>query len=163
MIIIDAALIVIILLSGVLGYITGLISELMRIFVWIGSIVGAYYIYFFHHDLLPQINPLLLIIILFISLFIILKLLQKTLDKSIEKSFLAFINKPMGFIYGLIRGLVIVLSIGHLLTHFGMESKLIHWLYTESQPYVDIKQKEETLIYYGQKIIEKFEKEFMKK
>jgi len=57
MFVIDIALIIILIASAAIGYIRGLVNELMRIFVWVGSIFGSYYVYFYHTDLLPKNKP----------------------------------------------------------------------------------------------------------
>jgi len=166
MFIIDLILIGILVLSSVIGYVRGLINEFMRIFVWVGSAFGAYYVYFFHLDLLdflPKMNALLTIILLFICFLIILKLLQTILDKYIKTTSLNFVNQPLGLIYGIVRGFLVVLSIGHSLEHFQMTSKFVNMIYEKSAPYIDVKQQEEDIICYGKKIVEKLEKEFMKK
>jgi len=56
-----------------------------------------------------------------------------------------------------------VLSVGHLLEHFQMPSQFIDTIYEKSAPYIDLKQQEQEIICQSKKIIEKFEKEFLKK
>lgn len=144
----------------------GFINEFMRIFVWIGSAFGAYYVYFYQPQLLtvlPSMNGLLTLIFLFICFLIASKLLQTLLDKSIKITPLNFINQPLGFAYGLLRGLAIILSIGHTLDRFQLESQFICQLYEQSAPYIDLRQQEDNILQQGKKIAEKFEKEFMKK
>jgi len=160
---IDIILIGILILSSILGYIRGFINEFMRIFVWIGSVFGAYYVYFYHLDLLPKMNPLLTIILLFICFLIILKLLQAVLDNYIKTTFLNFINQPFGLFYGIARGFIIVLSIGHSLEHFKMESKFVEMIYEKSAPYVNIKQQEEDIICYSKKNCRKIGKRIYEK
>jgi len=163
MAIVDIVLLIILIASAGIGYIRGLVSEVMRIFVWVGSVGGSYYVYMYHSDLLPSMSPLLIIILLFICFLIVLKLIQTFLDTYLKKTFVNFINQPLGLVYGLIRGLIVVLSIGHAMEQIKMESEMIKTIYEKSNPYIDLKQQEQEIIDQTKKMIEKFEKEFLKK
>ncbi|HQS83500.1 MAG: hypothetical protein B7Y25_01120 [Alphaproteobacteria bacterium 16-39-46] len=120
----DLGIIALILISGLVGFARGFTRETLGLLSWGGALVLA----LMWGDLLkpfltPYISSTLVVdilsgaILFFISL-LILVLLSKGISSQIKGSLLAGLDRSFGFLFGLIRGVVLIILAYLALTFF---------------------------------------------
>ncbi len=120
----DGAVAVILLISAILAYSRGVTREVMSIAGWIGAAVVAYYF-------TPQAEPFvgeipmisdfigdncqLSVLITFAGVFvialIIIALFTPLISGAIQKSALSPVDSGLGFLFGLLRGIILVVAV----------------------------------------------------
>ena len=111
---VDIAVIAITLISGLLALARGLVREVFSIVAWIGAIVLSLYLY-------PYVSPLFAGfidntkiadfvsgIIVFLIALLVLSLLAIAISSLVKGKKLNIIDRTLGLIFGLVRGLAIV-------------------------------------------------------
>jgi membrane protein required for colicin V production len=110
---IDIALVVIMLLSGLFAMVRGFVREVLSIAAWGAS---AYLAYVLHPTFLPFVkdkvsNELLalgiVLFVIFIVILIVISLITSRLSDMVLYSSLGFIDRSLGFMFGLLRGFLI--------------------------------------------------------
>ena len=123
----DLAVIIILLLSGILAFIRGFVHEVLSVAAWIGGGLAVVYgvpqlgylaSQFIPNDLIADIATGVFI---FLIVLIALSVLTKMLSKSIQASALNNLDRSLGFIYGLMRG-VVIFAAGLLITDWVVDS-----------------------------------------
>ena len=112
----DIGIIAFILISGLVGFARGFTRETLGLLSWGGALVIA----LMWGDLLkPFLTPYILAgaILFFISL-LILVLLSKGIASQIKGSLLAGLDRSFGFLFGLVRGVILILLCYLALTFF---------------------------------------------
>ena len=110
----DLIILVLILISALFAFFRGFSLELLSISVWIISFFGSYayannLINFFN----KIINNILIssaisYVVTFLIIFVILSFLTRKFSVFIKDSYVGLIDKSLGFIFGILRGYVIV-------------------------------------------------------
>ena len=110
----DVIILVLILISALFAFFRGLSLELLSISVWIISFFGSYayannLINFFN----KIINNILIstaisYVVAFLIIFVIFSFLTRKFSVFIKDSYVGLIDKSLGFIFGILRGYVIV-------------------------------------------------------
>ena len=110
----DIIILVLILISALFAFFRGLSLELLSISVWLISFFGSYayannLINFFN----KIINNILIssaisYIVAFLIIFVIFSFLTRKFSVFIKDSYVGLIDKSLGFIFGILRGYVIV-------------------------------------------------------
>jgi len=110
----DIIILVLILISALFAFFRGLSLELLSISVWLISFFGSYayannLINFFN----KIINNILIstaisYVVLFMVIFVIFSFLTRKFSVFIKDSYVGLIDKSLGFIFGILRGYVIV-------------------------------------------------------
>ena len=110
----DVIILVLILISALFAFFRGFSLELLSISVWIISFFGSYaygnnLINFFN----KIINNILIstaisYVVAFLIIFVIFSFLTRKFSVFIKDSYVGLIDKSLGFIFGILRGYVIV-------------------------------------------------------
>ena len=110
----DVIILVLILISALFAFFRGFSLELLSISVWIISFFGSYtygnnLINFFN----KIINNILIstaisYVVVFLTIFVIFSFLTRKFSVFIKDSYVGLIDKSLGFIFGILRGYVIV-------------------------------------------------------
>ncbi len=110
----DVIILVLILISALFAFFRGFSLELLSISVWIISFFGSYaygnnLINFFN----KIINNILIstaisYVVAFLAIFVIFSFLTRKFSVFIKDSYVGLIDKSLGFIFGILRGYVIV-------------------------------------------------------
>jgi len=135
---VDIVVLAVIALSTLLALGRGFVKEVLSVLGWIGAAIGTFVIFLY----VPQVRafanqqiaePLLADIVCAISLFIILLILlgfiNHTISSRIHASSLGPLDKSLGLVFGLVRGIVLV-----ALAHMAMTD----WLLPNKQERPDV-------------------------
>jgi len=114
----DAGLVIIIILSGLLAMYRGFTREVLSILSWVAALGALLYFVLYHkpaaEDLARQFNvpvPVAQIVmgaIIFLVVLIIVHLLTARISDSIQDSGVGMIDRVLGFLFGAVRGFVLV-------------------------------------------------------
>jgi membrane protein required for colicin V production len=114
----DAGLIVIALLSGVLAMYRGFAREVLSILSWVAALAALLYFVLYHkpaaEELAKQFSvpvPVAQIAVgavIFLVVLIVVHLLTARISDSIQDSGVGMIDRILGFLFGLVRGFVLV-------------------------------------------------------
>jgi membrane protein required for colicin V production len=138
----DIAVIAIIVLSAIFAFARGFVREALSIVAWVGA--AAITVYGFNPVLLfvsPLVNNVLLAQLiagfgLFVVALIILTIATGYLARLVRASALSPIDRTLGFIFGLARGVLIV-CLAYLLLDFVQPSERPAWIRdAKSAPYL---------------------------
>ena len=126
----DVIILVLILISALFAFFRGFSLELLSISVWIISFFGSYtygnnLINFFN----KIINNILIstavsYVLAFLIIFVIFSFLTRKFSVFIKDSYVGLIDKSLGFIFGILRGYVIVGLCFFLFDYFYKGKKL---------------------------------------
>lgn len=112
--ILDIGIAVLLLISAVLAYARGLVHEVLSIAGWIGAIFATFYGFPFLRPYARQTTSVELVadfgagIIIFVVSLVILSLLTRGISKKVKDSALNAVDRSLGFLFGLLRGALIV-------------------------------------------------------
>jgi len=119
---VDIVVLAVIALSTLLALGRGFVKEVLSVLGWIGAAIGTFLIFLY----VPQVRafanqqiaePLLADIVCAISLFIVLLILlgfiNHTISSRIHASSLGPLDKSLGLVFGLVRGVVLV-ALAHM-------------------------------------------------
>ncbi|MEZ5829731.1 MAG: CvpA family protein [Dongiaceae bacterium] len=114
---VDIVVLAVIALSALLALGRGFVKEVLSVFGWIGAAIGTFVIFFY----VPQVRafankqiaePLLADIVCAISLFVVLLIVlgfvNHTISSRVHASALGPLDKSLGLVFGLVRGVVLV-------------------------------------------------------
>ena len=110
----DWILLAILILAGFRGLMQGIVKELSTIAAPVAGVAAAVFLYKWGADVLRaqfklQFAPeIVACIALFVLAFIIVKIIAKIVSDGLEGAHLDNLNKALGFVAGLIEGLVVV-------------------------------------------------------
>lgn len=111
---IDILVIGILLISGAFAYARGFVHEVLSIAAWIGAIFATLYgTPVLEHFTLqfiedPFIASLVTYIVVFVVALTILSITTRRISRSVKESALGPLDRALGFLFGLVRGAVIV-------------------------------------------------------
>lgn len=112
--IIDIAVAAILLISAFLAYARGFVHEVLSVAGWIGAIFAAIYGFPYArpyaHDIIPIeiAADLTAGAVVFIVALVVLSLLTRSISKRVQNSALNALDRSLGFLFGLLRGAVLV-------------------------------------------------------
>lgn len=110
----DLAVVIVLLISAVLAFMRGFVHEVLSVAAWIGGILSVVYGVpelrhiargFIANDLIADIATS---VVIFLSVLVVLSILTKMLSQSIQASALNNLDRSLGFVFGLLRGAVIL-------------------------------------------------------
>lgn len=114
----DAALVAMAILSGLLAMYRGFTREVLSILSWVAALAAVLYFVLFHkpaaEDLAKQFNvpvPVSQIVmgaIIFLVALIVVHLITARISDSILDSRVGMIDRVLGFIFGAVRGFVLI-------------------------------------------------------
>ena len=144
----DAALLAVALLSGLLAMYRGFARELLSILSWlIAAGVVAYFVWTqrpFASEVaqtmnLPNPNIALIGIgaVLFVIVLVVVHLITSHISDSIQDSRVGMIDRVLGFMFGAVRGFVLVVIPYMFYAHFVPEPQHYAWVRnSKSLPYI---------------------------
>ncbi|MEZ5816584.1 MAG: CvpA family protein [Hyphomicrobiaceae bacterium] len=114
----DAALVVIAILSGLLAMYRGFTREVLSILSWVAALGALLYFVLYHkpaaEDLGKQFNvpvPVAQIVmgaIIFLVVLVLVHLITARISDSIQDSGVGMVDRILGFIFGAVRGFVLI-------------------------------------------------------
>lgn len=111
---VDIGIIAVLLISALLAYVRGLVHEVLSLAAWIGAIFATLYGFPY---LQPHTRKLTTIdtiadfgagVVIFVVSLVLLSLLTRRISKKVKDSALNVVDRPLGFLFGLLRGALIV-------------------------------------------------------
>jgi len=111
---IDILVIATLLISGAFAYARGFVHEVLSIFGWAGAtfatIYGTPVLKHFTRGFIdtPFIADLVTGILIFIATLVILSIITKQVSRGVKESALGALDRALGFLFGLLRGAIIV-------------------------------------------------------
>ncbi|KRB01211.1 hypothetical protein ASD83_06730 [Devosia sp. Root685] len=134
---------VLVLISAILATARGLTREVLSLATWAGSAAIAIYMYLYHPDIAQQyiaeeiVANIATVVVSFIVSLIVLHLLTMRIADFVVDSRIGPIDRTLGFIFGVLRGVLIAIVI----TIFGvwlLGTNLPEWARnSQSLPYLD--------------------------
>jgi membrane protein required for colicin V production len=116
-------------LSALAGIVRGFTREVLGISAWIGALIASY---MFAPMIKPYLDPLIqrkvfldpaCLIVSFIGAFFILGVMFKAISRTIRSSVLGSVDRSLGLIFGVARGLIVLLCAYVLVLFFLPVSK----------------------------------------
>jgi membrane protein required for colicin V production len=110
----DIAVIVVLLVSALLAYARGFVHEVLAVGGWVGAIFATIYGYPYVKPYARSLIPVELIadlaagVAIFVVTLILLSFVTHGASKMVKASALNFLDRSLGFLFGLARGAVIV-------------------------------------------------------
>ena len=139
----DVGVGVLVLISAILATARGLTREVLSLATWAGSAAIAIYMYLYHPDIAQQyiaeeiVANIATVVVSFIVSLIVLHLLTMRIADFVVDSRIGPIDRTLGFIFGVLRGILIAIVI----TIFGtwlLGTNLPEWARnSQSLPYLD--------------------------
>jgi membrane protein required for colicin V production len=112
--VVDLAVLAVLLISAVFAYARGFMHEILSIGGWIGAIFATIYGFPYAQPYARDLIPIQLAadlaagVVIFVFTLFSLSLIIRGIAKHIQKSSLNVLDRSLGFLFGLIRGTVIV-------------------------------------------------------
>lgn len=110
----DIAVVVVLLLSGLLAYARGFVHEVLAVGGWIGAIFATIYGFPYARPYARDLIPVELIadivagLLIFVATLVLLSFVTRGAAGLVKASALNFLDRSLGFLFGLVRGAVIV-------------------------------------------------------
>ncbi|KQX40815.1 hypothetical protein ASD04_18780 [Devosia sp. Root436] len=146
----DVGVGVLVLISAILATARGLTREVLSLATWAGSAAIAMYMYLYHPEIAQQyiaeelVANIATVVVTFIVALIVLHLLTMRIADFVVDSRIGPIDRTLGFVFGVLRGVLIAIVI----TIFGtwlMADKLPSWA-ADSQSLPHLQSMGQTLI-----------------
>ena len=134
----DAGVILIVLVSAFFAYVRGFVREVLSIGGWIGAVFATFYGFAYLKPYTREVIEIDLFadltsgVIIFVVSLLVLSYMSRSISKRVQGSMLNALDRALGFLFGMIRGAVVVciayLGLGLVLTEkeqpdFIVESK----------------------------------------
>lgn len=128
----DLVVLGVILVSGLFAFFRGLVHEVLAIAGWVGAALITIPVYpvltpFIAHYLPPLYAGLAAAAIVFLVALIVLTLVSHTISARVRASALGGLDRTLGFVFGLVRGFIIV-CIGYLALGYLLEPPPPGWI-----------------------------------
>ena len=148
---IDFIIIGIIVFSGLFALYRGLVRELLGLVSWALAILCGFFGMFLCRPLSskfisnPQLADAVSAIVIAIVVLIVRTLITAKINKGLRKSVLSGLDRTLGFVFGVLRGVIVVLGIyffcafalsEHAMERYTKKNFLLPYL-AATQPYVD--------------------------
>jgi membrane protein required for colicin V production len=117
---IDLGIIAVVLISGVLAFFRGFVKEVLSIVGWVGAAFATLYLFtlvapFARHYLSPiLLADAVTALAIFIVALIVLSVISHAIAARVRDSALSALDRSLGFLFGVLRGAVLV-AIAYLL------------------------------------------------
>jgi len=118
----DVGVIAVLLISALLAYARGFVHEVLAIVGWIGAIFATFYGFPYLQPYARQFIPMDLAadltagVVTFIFTLVVLSMMTRAVSKKVQASALNALDRALGFLFGLLRGALIV-----VLAYIGLE------------------------------------------
>ena len=113
----DIVLLIIMLVSGFLAMLRGLTREVLSIVSWAAAALAALYAYLHYRDFArayighPQLADIVLVAAVFLLVLVIVSLLTMKIGDTVLDSRIGALDRSLGFLFGLARGLILVVIV----------------------------------------------------
>nr|WP_314260666.1 CvpA family protein [uncultured Devosia sp.] len=113
----DVGVGVLVLISAILATARGLTREVLSLATWAGSAAIAMYMYLYHPDIArqyiaePLVADIATVVVTFIVALIVLHLLTMRIADFVVDSRIGPIDRTLGFVFGVLRGILIAIVI----------------------------------------------------
>jgi membrane protein required for colicin V production len=110
----DAAVVVIILLSGVFALFRGFVHELLAVVSWVGAAVATLYTFPFAQPYARKLISVPLVadvgagMLIFLVVLIALSILTRMVSKRVRDSAFGPLDRSLGLVFGFLRGAVLI-------------------------------------------------------
>jgi len=110
----DAGVVAVLLVSGLLAYARGFVHEVFAIAGWIGAIAATFYGFPYARPYLRQIIQTEVLAdlaagaLIFLFALVFLSVLTRSISQRVKDSALNALDRALGFLFGLLRGALIV-------------------------------------------------------
>jgi membrane protein required for colicin V production len=110
----DVVIIIILIISGLLAYFRGLVREVLSLATWIGAALAAGYGFAYAQPYVREVISIKAIadivtgVALFVAALIVLTLLNHVISGRVKESALGAIDRGLGFLFGLLRGALLI-------------------------------------------------------
>lgn len=110
----DVAVAIVLLLSGILAYFRGLAREVLSLATWVGAGFAAYFGYAYARPYVQTVIETRWIADittgagLFLIALVLLTLVNHSLSSRVKESFLGALDRALGFLFGVARGALLV-------------------------------------------------------
>lgn len=132
---VDLAALAIVLLSAALAFFRGFVHEVLAIGAWVGAALAALYglplVAPVVADLVPSLDWAAQAIAgvgLFLVGLVILSMISHSLSRQVRKTALNALDRSLGFVFGLARGVVILVALFLVVTWFTPRESLPAWV-----------------------------------
>lgn len=141
----DMIVVAILLISGLLAFFRGLVHEVLSVSAWIGAGFATLYGYPLLTPYIMQVISSELVaqivsgVVVFIGVLIVISLLSHALTKRVKESALGALDRSLGFVFGLVRGAVLVCLCWLLLSWVLPEEERPDWvLEAKTLPLIEV-------------------------
>ncbi|MCH7936466.1 MAG: CvpA family protein [Proteobacteria bacterium] len=110
----DIGVAVLVLISAAFAYARGLVHEVLSVAGWIGAIFATFHGFPFLRPYARQLTTIDIVadfgagIVIFVLSLVILSLLTRRISKKVKDSTLNAVDRSLGFLFGLLRGALVV-------------------------------------------------------
>ena len=110
----DMGVVVLLLISAVLAYVRGLVHEVLAVAAWIGAIFATIYGFPYLRPYAREWVEIDLVadfgagVVIFVVALVLLSMLNRRISKKVKDSALNAVDRSLGFLFGLLRGALIV-------------------------------------------------------
>ncbi len=110
----DAGVILVLLVSAFLAYSRGFVHEVLSIGGWIGAIFATFYGFPYLKPYARELIPIELAadltagLVVFLIALVILSYITRSISKKVQTSMLNALDRALGFLFGLVRGAIVV-------------------------------------------------------
>ena len=114
---VDIAIVLVILISAVLAFVRGFVREVLTIAAWVGAIAVTVYLFDYVSPYVLQYIEVKFVAHLatglgiFIVALIIFTIISHAMSRNVRDSALGAIDRSMGLLFGVLRGIVIICAI----------------------------------------------------
>ncbi len=139
----DVVIVIVLLISGLLAYFRGLVREVLSLATWIGAALAAGYGFAYAQPYVREIIAIKVVadivtgVVLFVVALVILTLLNHAISGRVKESALGALDRGLGFLFGLLRGALLV-SVAYIAaTWFWTDDELAPYIAdARAKPYV---------------------------
>ncbi len=160
--ILDISILFFVVLSAFFSFMRGFSQEFLSLFTWIISFLGSYkfgdnFVNFFNKIIGNiLISNFVSYILVFLIIMIILSFITKSFSSLIKKSYIGMVDRTGGFLFGLLRGYLIV-SLCFFAFHYFYNGKKIIWIERSKFNFITLISNEKVINFFNN------ENEFSKK
>lgn len=110
----DVIVIAVLLISAGLAFFRGLVHEALAIAAWIGAALATLYLFLPAQAISRQLIAIPLVadivagVVVFLLTLIVLTVVSRMISKRVQDSSLGALDRSLGFVFGLLRGAVVV-------------------------------------------------------
>ena len=154
--ILDFSILLFIVLSAFFSFMRGFSQEILALISWVLSFFGSYkYGENFANSLNKLIDNIVIssiasYVITFIIFMIVLSFITKSFSSLIKKSYIGLVDRTGGFLFGLLRGYLIV-SLCFFTFHYFYNGEKIIWIEKSKFNFVTLISNEKILKFFNEK------------